>query len=74
MHRKSLTALIPFCLLTITVSTVAAQTTTSDSSYINRGTSWLPKDDLERAIRDLNVEIAFHPNSAVARCAPPGAR
>jgi tetratricopeptide (TPR) repeat protein len=70
MVRKFLSLLSPLaiCLTVLNTSIIEAQTATKDSgaSQVNRGNSWIPSDDFQRAIKDYNIAIVFHPNSATA--------
>src|SRR5262249_57701946 len=47
---------------------VQAQNSRADSaaSYLNRGNDWLTKGELDLAIADYNLAIAFDPRSAMA--------
>src|SRR5262249_42246516 len=68
MKRIRLTSLIPrlaVCLLVFGASAAQAQTTPTDSAaYVQRGNAWFAKGDLERAIADYNIAIAFGHNAA----------
>src|SRR5262245_62055823 len=59
--------LIVFSLV-VTAWEVQAQTSRADSaaSYTYRGNEWFTKGELDLAIADYNLAIAFDPRSAVA--------
>ena len=59
--------LIVFSLV-VTAWEVQAQNSRADSaaSYLNRGNDWLTKGELDLAIADYNIAIAFDPRSAIA--------
>ena len=59
--------LIVFSLV-VTAWEVQAQTSRADSaaSYIYRGNDWLTKGEVDLAIADYNLAIAFDPRSSVA--------
>ena len=66
MHKTFLSALA-LILIALNISVAVAQTASKVSDpYKNRGTSWFPGDDLERALKDSNIAVIFHPNSATA--------
>ncbi|HKE56501.1 MAG TPA: tetratricopeptide repeat protein, partial [Pyrinomonadaceae bacterium] len=71
MVRKFLSLLVPvlaICLTILNASTSDAQTAPKEpsASHVNRGNSWIPNDDFQRAIKDYDIAIVFHPNSATA--------
>ena len=56
------------CLSVFGTATALAQTRPADSaaSYIKRGSWWFAQGDLDRAITDFDMAIAFDPNAAAA--------
>src|SRR5215471_14387946 len=70
MARKFLSLLVPVAIAftVLNAATAGAQTPKPEvaASHVNRGKTWFPGDDLQRALRDYDVAIIFHPNSASA--------
>ena len=56
------------CLSVFCTATAFAQTRPADSaaSYVKRGNWWFEQGDLDRAITDFDMAIAFDPNAAAA--------
>ena len=55
-------------LLLLLAATPASAQSRADSaqSYVARGAAWFEKGEVERAISDYNLAIAFDPHSATA--------
>ena len=71
MVRKFLSLLVPVLAIYFTVQNVAtteAQTPKKEvaTSPVNRGHTWFPSDDFQRALSDYDIAVVFHPNSATA--------
>ena len=59
--------LLTVLLLMLAAAPAAAQSRAdSAQSYVARGAAWFEKGEVERAISDYNLAIAFDPRSATA--------
>src|SRR5262245_26846177 len=67
--RSRMTVLGLLLLVPIAAAVAQAQTSraTSAASYLERGVSWMEKGEIDRAIADYDLAIAFDPQSPVVR-------